>query len=246
MLDDLPGLRDAAEGYRAAATAAGIAWAQHAGTQAAQPPELVYRLCDVDRVPGQLTWFQSQGWELERLLPDGGWVMPWPADIDEALDNLSFALATPFPWRQQLPLFNFEIMLYTFVLADEHQGEIWRYEIRPDTWQSARAATSLGALLTEWRRGIEAGVVFLPGRRPVAARRRRRARPVQGPGGTGSRPRPLRLPGTRHGRGSAPGAAAGVRCRSGPHRPAGIAPRAPERDRRRPGVPANLSRHRPI
>jgi hypothetical protein len=160
MLDDLPGLRDAAEGYRAAATAAGIAWAQHAGTQAAQPPELVYRLCDVDRVPGQLTWFQSQGWELERLLPDGGWVMPWPADIDEALDNLSFALATPFPWRQQLPLFNFEIMLYTFVLADEHQGEIWRYEIRPDTWQSARAATSLGALLTEWRRGIEAGVVF--------------------------------------------------------------------------------------
>jgi hypothetical protein len=161
MLDDLPVLREAAEGYRVAATAAGLAWTAQDDPRDGQPPELVYRLCEVSAVPDQLSWFQTLGWQWERLLPNGGWVMPWPADADEALDNLSFAVATPFPWRQQVPLFNFELFVYAFVLAETHRGEIWRYEIRPDTWQTARAAPSLATLLTDWRQGIESGeIVF--------------------------------------------------------------------------------------
>ncbi|MFF5288432.1 hypothetical protein [Paractinoplanes globisporus] len=157
MLDELPVLREAAESYRAAATAAGLPWTDR--PRDGQPPELVYRLCEVSSVPAQLTWFQSLGWQLERLLPNGGWVMPWPDDRDEALDNLSFSVATPFPWRRQVPLFNFEIILFTFVLAESHHGEIWRYEIRPDTWQTAPAAPSLANLLTDWREALETGAV---------------------------------------------------------------------------------------
>lgn len=160
MLDDLPVLRDAAEAYRAAATAAGVTWPDHTSDSIGRPPELVYRLFDVDHVAGQLVWLQSQGWQSQRLLPDRGWLLPWPTDVDETLDNLSMSLATPFPWRHQLPLFHFEIILYTFVLAGDHEGEIWRYEISPDASDSVRAATSLAALFTEWTNGIATGVVL--------------------------------------------------------------------------------------
>ena len=70
-------------GYRAAATAAGVAWPDHAEAAGGQAPELVYRLFDVDHVAEQLIWLQSQGWHSRRLLPDGGWVLPWPTDAGE-------------------------------------------------------------------------------------------------------------------------------------------------------------------
>src|SRR5256886_13303024 len=159
MLDDMAVLRDAAQSYRATATAAGIPWPEHANPPGGQPPDQVRRIFDVDHIAEQLTWFQSQGWHSQRLLPDGGWVMPWPTDAGEALDQLSFSIATPFPWRHQMPLFDFEIIVYTFVLAGDHEGEIWRYEVSPDAWDSMRAATSLAGLLTEWTKGLAAGVV---------------------------------------------------------------------------------------
>ncbi|MEV6811827.1 hypothetical protein [Micromonospora sp. NPDC051296] len=159
MLDDMRVLRDAVAEYRVAATAAGITWPERAEPPGGQPPGLVYRLFDVDHVAEQLTWIESQGWHLQRLLPNGGWVMPWPTDGGEALENLSFSIGTPFPWRHQLPLFHFDVLLYTFVLAGEHEGEIWRYEIAPDARDPVRAATSLAALFTEWTKGIAADVV---------------------------------------------------------------------------------------
>ena len=159
MLDNMRVLHDAVEAYRAAATAAGVAWPQQPDSDGG-PPDLVYRFFDVDHVAEQLIWLESQGWHSQRLLPDGGWLLPWPTDAGEALDDLSFSIATPFPWRHQLPLFHFEILVYTFVLAGEREGEIWRYEFRPDTWDSVRAATSLAALFTQWTKGITTGVVL--------------------------------------------------------------------------------------
>ena len=158
MLDDMPVLRDAVDAYRAAATAAGVAWPDRAAASG-PPPDLVYRLFDVDHVAEQLSWLVGQGWDSEPLLPEGGVLLPWPADIGEPLDSLCFSFATPFPWRRQLPLFQFDLILFTFVLSGEHEGEIWRYEVRPDTWDSVRAATSLSAVFTEWTKGIAAGVV---------------------------------------------------------------------------------------
>ena len=46
------------------------------------------------------------------------------------------------------------------MLAPGHEGEIWRYMIDADTWDPVRASPSLAALLTEWTRGITAGVVY--------------------------------------------------------------------------------------
>ena len=163
MLDELQELRDAAAAYRAAATAAGLAWPSPAAPgstdMGSEPPlDLVRRIFAVDHVPEQLTWLQAQGWDTGRLFPNGGWLMSWPTDAD-ALEDLSFAIGTPFPWRQQMPLFHFDILLYTFMLAGEHAGEIWRYEISPDAWDGVRAATSLAALLTQWAAGITSGVV---------------------------------------------------------------------------------------
>jgi len=164
MLDSLRVLRDAAEAYRAAATAAGLTWPGQAGPArphrgAGPAPSLVRRLFAVDQVPEQLTWLQAQGWDTERVFPNGGWLLPWPADAGGALANLSFAIGTPFLWRQQMPLFHFEIIVYTFVLAGDHQGEIWRYEASPDKWDSVRAATSLAALFSQWTAGITSGVI---------------------------------------------------------------------------------------
>jgi hypothetical protein len=159
MFDDMTVLRAAAEVYRAAATAAGITWPEYPAPDSGPPSDLVYRLFDVDHIAEQLIWLQSRGWAAQRLFPDGGWLLPWPTDADETLDNLSFSIGTPFPWRHQLPLFHFEFAVYTFVLEGDHEGEIWRYEVSPDAWDSVRAATSLATLFTEWTKGINAGVV---------------------------------------------------------------------------------------
>lgn len=161
MLDDTSVLREAVGDYRAAATAAGLTWPEPLAPPGEQPPpDRVYRLFDVDHVAEQVTLLHSQGWGPHRLLPNGGWLLPWPADSGEALNNLSLSVGVPFPWRHQLPLFHFEYLIYTFVLAGDHEGEIWRYEIAPDAWDGVRAATSLAALFTEWTRGIVAGVVY--------------------------------------------------------------------------------------
>jgi hypothetical protein len=109
----------------------------------------------VVRRPGGLGRCRGDGGDA----PEGGGILPWPTDAQESLDSLSFSFATPFPWRHQLPLFRFSDIVYTFVLAGDREGEIWRYESRPDTWDSMRAATSLAALFTEWTKGIDAGVV---------------------------------------------------------------------------------------
>lgn len=159
MLDDPRTLRDAAEGYRAKATAAGLAWPGPTAPPAGPAPELVYRLFDVDHIAEQLVWLESQGWDSQRIFPNGGELLPWPSDPAESLDQLSFSVATPFLWRHQLPLFHFGFLVYTFVLAGDHEGEIWRYEASPDAWDSVRAATSLAALFTEWTNGITTGVV---------------------------------------------------------------------------------------
>jgi hypothetical protein len=164
MLDSLRVLRDAAEAYRAAATAAGLTWPRPAGPGrpdrgGGPAPDLVRRLFAVDQVAEQLTWLQAQGWDTGRLFPGGGWLLGWPADVGRALNRLSFAIGTPFPWRQQMPLFRFELMTYTFVLAGDHEGEIWRYEASPDAWDSVRAATSLAALFNQWTAGITSGVI---------------------------------------------------------------------------------------
>ncbi|PZG23820.1 hypothetical protein C1I95_02780 [Micromonospora craterilacus] len=158
MLDDMRVLRDVVRKYRVAATAAGVDWPDQAESSAGQPPDLVYRIFGVDHVAEQLTWLQSQRWPDRRLLPNAGWRMPWPEGGD-ALDALGLSIGTPFLWRQQLPLFHFDVVLYTFVLAGEHEGEIWRYEISPDAWDSVRAAPSLAALFDQWTKGIDAGVV---------------------------------------------------------------------------------------
>ncbi len=162
MLDEMRVLRDAAQGYRAAATAAGIAWLERADTQDAQPPDVVYRLFDVDHVPEQLIWLESQGWDSSRLFPNGGDLQPWPTDgtAGESLNMLSVSVGTPFHWRHQIPIFLFGVYLYTFVLEGDHEGEIWRYLISPDAWDPVRAAPSLAALFTQWTGGIAAGVVF--------------------------------------------------------------------------------------
>ncbi|MGC4876355.1 hypothetical protein ACLQ26_08860 [Micromonospora sp. DT43] len=158
MLDDMRALRDAVHAYRVAATAAGLDWPEQAESPAGQPPDVVHRIFGVDHVAEQLTWLQAQRWPDRHLLPNVGWRMPWPEGGD-ALDYLGLSIGTPFPWRQQLPLFHFDFVLYTFVLAGEHEGEIWRYEISPDAWDVVRAATSLATLFDQWTRGIAAGVV---------------------------------------------------------------------------------------
>ena len=162
MLDEMRVLRDAAQGYRAAATAAGIAWPEPADTQGGQPPDMVYRLFDVDHVPEQLSWLESQGWDSSQLFLNHGELQPWPTDdtAGESLDILSLSVGTPFHWRHQVPIVWSTVYLYTFVLEGDHEGEIWRYLMSPDAWDPVRAAPSLAALFTQWTGGIAAGVVY--------------------------------------------------------------------------------------
>ncbi|NUT94061.1 MAG: hypothetical protein HOY78_18770 [Saccharothrix sp.] len=155
----MPTLRDAVRDYRSAASGAGHTRPPpHAPAGGQSPPDLVYRLFDVDHVAEQVTWLHSLGWHSRPLLPNGGRLLPWPID-GEALNLLSLAVGVPFAWRHQLPLFHFDLIIYTIVLTGDHEGEIWRYEIAPDASNAVRAATSLAALFTTWTKGIEAGVV---------------------------------------------------------------------------------------
>lgn len=163
MLDDLPVVQAAVAAYRSAATAAGIRWPEVAGTRDDGPLEEVRRIFDVDHLDGALGWLHSLGLEEQPVLPEGAWLLPWPTQLPESLDELSFAFAVPFPWRRQLPLFGFDSTVFTFVLAGENEGEIWRYEFRPDTWDSVRAAPSLTALFTQWTRAITTGVISRAG-----------------------------------------------------------------------------------
>src|SRR5947209_458271 len=117
MLDELSAVRYAAQAYRTAATAAGVAWVDQAQATPGGPPELVYRLFDVAHVAEQLVWLQSQPWHGQTLLPGGGWLEPWPTDVGTTLDYLAFSIGTPFPWRHQMPLFAFGRIMFTFVLA---------------------------------------------------------------------------------------------------------------------------------
>jgi hypothetical protein len=158
MLDDMRVLRDAVAGYRAATTGAGVAWPVEADPAGGRPADLT-RLFDVDHVAEQVTWLASGGLTPHVPLPQGGALLPWTTDPGEWLDYLSFAIATPFPWRHQLPLFSFDHLVFTFVLAGDREGEIWRYEVDPDVWGVVRAAGSLAALFTTWTKGIAAGVV---------------------------------------------------------------------------------------
>jgi hypothetical protein len=162
MLDEMPALIAAAQSYRAAAADAGVAWPDGCGTPVGPPPDLVYRIFDVDQFPKQLTWLQSQGWHSRMLFPDGGDLLPWPTrdTAVESLNLLSRSVGVPFHWRHQIPLFRFDFLVYTFVLAHGHEGEIWRYMIDVDTWDPVRAAFSLTSLFTQWTSGITAGAIY--------------------------------------------------------------------------------------
>jgi hypothetical protein len=162
MLDELTVLREAAQAYRTAATEAGVAWADQAQATP-EPPELVCRLFDVDHVAEQLVWLQSQPWHGQRVFPSGGSLMPWPTDVGTTLDYLAFSIGTPFPWRHQMPLFSFDRIMYSFVLAGDREGEVWRYEYGPDVWDAVRAAPSLATLFDQWTKGIADGIVAVNG-----------------------------------------------------------------------------------
>jgi hypothetical protein len=157
MLDDLPALRAAVEAYRVAARATGIPWPDEVDRSDELPLDVLCRVFAVDHIAEQLIWLRSQGWLYEPVLPSGTFMLPW-TDQDELLDNLSFAVALPFHWRHQIPLFSTDHLIFTFVLTGDREGEIWRYQIDPDDWNPLRAALSLAALFTEWRRGFAADV----------------------------------------------------------------------------------------
>ncbi|MFC7278957.1 hypothetical protein ACFQS1_33755 [Paractinoplanes rhizophilus] len=145
MLDEMRVLRAAIQNYRAAVTAAGVPWPEAGATQDAQPPDLdlIHRVFDVDHLPEQLSWFRFEGWDPRWPCPVDGELEPWPTDARttrESLSVLCFAIATPFPWRRQIPLFRFDPYVFTFVLDGDHEGEIWRYLISPDLYDPVRAA----------------------------------------------------------------------------------------------------------
>ena len=157
MLDDMSTLRGAVDDYRAAAVAAGIAWVGDGDRAGDLSPDELCRVFGVGRIPEQALWLVTDGLPYGRILPDGAHPMRWN-DVDELLDSLSFAVGIPFPWRQQLPLFSFDHLVFTFVLAEAYEGEIWRYQIDADDWNPMRASPGLVALLTEWTKGFGAGV----------------------------------------------------------------------------------------
>ncbi|MFE5211564.1 hypothetical protein [Streptomyces sp. NPDC056600] len=165
MLDDMQVLHDAVRDYRTAATSLGLPWPEPddgpGGPVPPPAPDVVHRIFDVDHVAEQLSWLHARGWEERAPLPEAGWLFPWPteANVDEMFGYLSLSAGAPFPWRHQLPLIWFNKLVYTFVLAGDHEGEIWRYEIEPDTNGPVRAATSLAALFTQWTRAIRAGLM---------------------------------------------------------------------------------------
>jgi hypothetical protein len=157
MLDDMHVLHRAVEGYRAAATAAGVPWLDAEDRTDALPVDVLCRVFDVDRIAEQPIWLHTQGLPYGRVLPDGAFPLMWNK-ADELLGYLSFAIGIPFHWRHQLPLFMHDHVVFAFVLAGDLEGEIWRYQIDADDWNPARAASSLAALFTEWTNGFAADV----------------------------------------------------------------------------------------
>ncbi|MFJ8577257.1 hypothetical protein [Micromonospora sp. NPDC093277] len=155
MLDDIDVLRAAVAGYRAAATATGVPWPDGGDRNEGLPADVLCRVFDVDRIPEQLLWLRSHGLPVELVLPDGAFLLKWN-DAEELLEYLSFSVAIPFHWRHQLPLFFTDHLLFTFVLAGDNAGEIWRYQIDADDWNPMRAAPSLAALFTQWTNGFAA------------------------------------------------------------------------------------------
>jgi hypothetical protein len=157
MLDDMAVLRQAVEAYRVAATAAGVPQPDDGDRSDELPLDVLCRVFDVDHVAEQLIWLRSQGWLYEPVLPEGAFMLPW-TNADELLDYLSFAVAIPFHWRHQVPLFYTDHLVFTFVLTGDREGEIWRYQIDADNWIPVRAAPSLAAVFTEWAKGFAANV----------------------------------------------------------------------------------------
>lgn len=157
MLDDMPVLLEAVEAYRAAAMAAGVPWTDDGDRSDALPLDVLRRVFDVDHIAEQLIWLRSQRWLYEPVLPAGAFMLPW-TDGDELLGYLSFAVATPFHWRHQIPLFFADHLVLAFVLTGDREGEIWRYQIDADDWNPLRAAPSLATLFTEWTNGFAANV----------------------------------------------------------------------------------------
>jgi hypothetical protein len=157
MLDDMAVLREAVEAYRLAATAAGVPLPDGGERSDELPLDVLYQVFDVDHVAEQLIWLRSQGWLYEGGLPEGAYMQPW-TNADALLDELSFAVATPFHWRHQVPLFVDDHLVFTFVLTGDREGEVWRYQIDPDNWMPVRAGHSLAAVFTEWTKGFAANV----------------------------------------------------------------------------------------
>lgn len=160
MLDEVPALRAAAEGYRTAAIAAGYPWPASTAAGPNPPLDLVRKVFDVEHVPEQLLWMHAQGWD-EQSFVDGVYLYSWPTEADarSTLDLLTLAGGVPFHWRHQIPLFSYEQILYMFVLAGDHAGEVWRYEIDVDNFgTSVRAATSLAGLFDQWTKGLASGL----------------------------------------------------------------------------------------
>lgn len=157
MLDELSVLRAAVQAYQEAASAAGVPWPASGDRGEELPHDVLCRAFDVDHLPEQLTWLRTQDGRYERVLPGGAYMLPW-TDADELLGFLSFAVAIPFHWRHQIPLFFTDHLVFTYVLAGDREGEIWRYQIDADDWNPLRAAPSLAALFTEWTKGFAANV----------------------------------------------------------------------------------------
>jgi len=159
MLDDLRSLREAVEAYRVGAMAMGVPWLDEGDRADALPVDALRRIFDVDHIAEQPIWLNTEGLPQARVLPDGAFPLEW-SNADDLLGYLSFAVGIPFPWRHQLPLLMYEHIVFTFVLAGDNEGEIWRYQIGPDDWNPVRAASSLAALFTEWTKGFAADVYF--------------------------------------------------------------------------------------
>lgn len=159
MLDDMRVLRSAVEGYRAEATALGVPWLDEDDRIDGLPVDVLCRVFDVDRIAEQPIWLNTRGLPYGRVLPSGAFPLLWNK-AEDLFGYLSFAVGIPFYWRHQLPLFMYEHIVFTFVLAGDNEGEIWRYQIGADDWNPVRAAPSLAALFTEWTNGFAANVYF--------------------------------------------------------------------------------------
>ncbi len=156
MLDDMPALRDAVGAYRAAAAAFGIPWLDEGGQGGSPPLGALRQVFDVDHIAEQVIWLKSELGRYDRVLPDGAYVDPWPADPRDMLWDQEFMTGVPFHWRHQLPLAVHDDIRFMFVLAGEHEGEIWRYQIDVDEKNPVRAAPSLAMMFTEWTKGFAA------------------------------------------------------------------------------------------